>query len=75
MLSCAKIAPELDDLVQVQRRFLAPDFAEPLAHAEASVDVPVSELKPKGRYRFEARPLESFGKKGAPIASRVVAVG
>ena len=65
------------DLVQVQRRFLAPDFAEPLARAEATCrfDVPVSELKLKGRYRFEARPLESFGKKGAPISSGVVTVG
>lgn len=46
------------DLVQAQRRMMSPDYYLPV----------------NGHYRFEVRPVECFGKKGAPIVSSVVNV-
>ncbi|MBO4288396.1 MAG: metallophosphoesterase [Kiritimatiellae bacterium] len=58
------------ELVQLQRRVLAPDFHLPETKEGmagrcvlAAADLPM-----KGRYRFEVRPLECFGRKGAPIS-------
>ena len=64
------------DLVQVQRRMFSPDFHLPesklvkeVAFTFAAEDLPV-----KGRYRFEVRPVECFGRKGAAITSEVVSL-
>ena len=57
------------DLVQAQRRVMAPDFHLPeTAEGKPGTCVfAVSELPLKGRYRFDVRPVECFGHKGAPI--------
>ena len=57
------------DLVQAQRRVMAPDFHLPeTAEGKSGTCVfAVSELPLKGRYRFDVRPVECFGHKGAPI--------
>lgn len=64
------------DLVQVQRRFIAPDFFLPLEKKIATCEfrIPLADLKLKGRYRFRAVPLESFGKKGRPIWSDTIEI-
>lgn len=58
------------DLVQLQRRVLAPDFHLPETGAgkPGSCILSASDLPMKGRYRFEVRPVECFGRKGAPIS-------
>ena len=59
------------DLVQVQRRVLAPDFAR----AESSSGTPgccvlsPAEIPVKGHTVFSVRPLDCFGLKGEPIAA------
>ena len=57
------------DLVQAQRRVMAPDFHLPeTAEGKSGTCVfAVSELPLKGRYRFDVRPVECFGHKGAAI--------
>ncbi len=57
------------DLVQAQRRVMAPDFHLPeTAEGKSGTCVfAVSELPLKGRYRFDVRPVECFGHKGVPI--------
>ena len=64
------------DLVQVQRRFIAPDFHLPFERKIASCrfSIPVNQLRLKGHYRFRAVPLESFGAKGRAIWSDLVVV-
>lgn len=64
------------DLVQVQRRFIAPDFFLPLEQKIATCEfrIPLSDLKLKGRYRFRVVPIESFGKKGRAIWSDTIKV-
>ena len=59
------------DLVQVQRRFIAPDFFLPLERRIPSCKfrLALSDLKLKGHYRFGVTPVESFGKKGRTIWS------
>lgn len=59
------------DIVQVQRRVLAPDFAR----AESSSGAPgccvlsPAEIPVKGHTVFSVRPLDCFGLKGEPIAA------
>lgn len=64
------------DLVQVQRRFIAPDFFLPLESKIPSCRfrLALSDLKLKGHYRFGVTPVESFGKKGRTIWSAPVAI-
>ena len=64
------------DLVQVQRRFIAPDFFLPLESKIPSCRfrLALSDLKLKGHYRFGVTPVESFGKKGRAIWSAPVAI-
>ncbi len=64
------------DLVQVQRRFIAPDFFLPLESKIPSCRfrLALSDLKLKGHYRFGVTPVESFGKKGRTIWSETVDV-
>ena len=57
------------DLVQAQRRVMAPDFhlpetpeGRPGACVFSAADLPL-----KGRYRFDVRPVECFGHKGRAI--------
>ena len=64
------------EVVQAQRRMMSPDYYKPatklvrdVAFTFAAEDLPL-----KGHYRFEVRPLECFGKKGAAIVSDVVEV-
>ncbi|MBR1920813.1 MAG: metallophosphoesterase [Kiritimatiellae bacterium] len=65
------------DLVQVQRRFIAPDFFLPLERRIPSCEFRLSlaDLKLKGHYRFRVVPIECFGRKGAALWSDVVEVG
>ena len=62
------------DLVQVQRRIIAPDHhLSPSAPPRpGSCPFALDELPLKGHYRFEVRPIECFGKKGAPLVSDVI---
>lgn len=64
------------DLVQVQRRFIAPDFFLPPERRIPSCRfrLALADLKLKGRYRFGVTPVESFGKKGRTIWSALVEV-
>ena len=64
------------DLVQVQRRFIAPDFFLPLESKIPSCRfrLALSDLKLKGHYRFGVTPVESFGKKGRTIWSETVEI-
>ena len=66
------------ELVQAQRRMMSPDFHLPVtklvdqvAFTFAAEDLPTK----GGHYRFEVRPLECFGKKGAAIVSDIVFLG
>jgi len=65
------------DLVQAQRRILAPGFhlAEEKAPKTAMCVFRCADLPLKGRYRFSVRPIECFGRKGAPIESDCASVG
>ena len=64
------------DLVQVQRRMFSPDFHLPESKLvkEVSFVFAAEDLPSKGRYRFEIRPIECFGRKGAAIASEIVSL-
>ena len=64
------------DLVQVQRRFIAPDFFLPLEEKipMCRFRLALSDLKLKGHYRFGVTPVESFGKKGRTIWSETVEI-
>jgi len=62
------------DLVQAQRRVMAPDFhlpetpeGRPGACVFSAADLPL-----KGRYRFDVRPIECFGHKGRAINAELV---
>ena len=65
------------DLVQAQRRMLSPDYYLPAAKVVKNVTFTFAaeDLPIKGRYRFEVRPVECFGKKGAAIVSNEVEMG
>ena len=64
------------EMVVTTRRVLAPDFFLPLEKKIATCEfrIPLADLKLKGRYRFRAVPLESFGKKGRPIWSDTIEI-
>ena len=64
------------DLVQVQRRFIAPDFFLPLESKIPSCRfrLALSDLRLKGHYRFGVTPVESFGKKGRTIWSETAEI-
>ena len=57
------------DLVQLQRRVLAPDFHLPETKPgkPGICTLAASDLPLKGHYRFDVRPIECFGLKGNPI--------
>ena len=57
------------DLVQAQRRVMAPDFhlPETADGKPGSCVFAAAELPLKGRYRFDVRPVECFGHKGRAI--------
>ena len=57
------------DLVQAQRRVMAPDFhlPETADGKPSSCIFAAAELPLKGRYRFDVRPVECFGHKGRAI--------
>ena len=62
------------DLVQAQRRFLAPDFHLAASRTDGVVDCALflDELQAQGRYVFSVRPIECFGNKGDGISSEEV---
>ena len=64
------------DLVQAQRRMMSPDHYLPVTKLaqEVSFVFAAEDLPLKGRYRFEVRPVECFGRKGAAIVSETVEV-
>ena len=64
------------ELVQAQRRMMSPDFYKPATKLVKDVTFvfAAEDLPLKGHYRFEVRPLECLGKKGAAIASDVVEI-
>ena len=65
------------DLIQAQRRVLAPDFYsldEPSFHRSGLCTFLSKDLTLKGSYRFTVRPIECFGAKGRPIASELVKI-
>ena len=55
---------------------MSPDYYQPLTKLvkEVSFAFAAEDLPVKGRYRFEVRPVECFGKKGAAIVSEHVNV-
>ena len=64
------------ELVQAQRRMMSPDYYRPLSKLVTEVEFTFAaeDLPAKGRYRFEVRPVECFGTKGAAIVSETVRV-
>ena len=64
------------DLVQAQRRMMSPDFHLPVSKLvkEVRFVFAAEDLTAKGNYRFEVRPVECFGKKGAAIVSDEVRI-
>ena len=64
------------ELVQAQRRMMSPDYHLPVSKLakEVAFTFAAEDLPVKGRYRFEVRPLECFGKKGSAIVSETVVV-
>ena len=64
------------ELVQAQRRMMSPDHHRPLSSLvkDVSFVFAAEDLPLKGSYRFEVRPVECFGKKGAPLASEQVKI-
>ena len=64
------------DLVQAQRRMMSPDFHLPVSKLAKEVQFvfAAEDLMAKGHYRFEVRPVECFGKKGAAIVSDEVKI-
>ena len=65
------------DLVQAQRRMLAPDFHLPETPEgrSATFSFSLAEFPFKGSYRFSVRPIECFGKKGDAIHTGLVEIG
>jgi len=60
------------DLVQAQRRVLAPGFNLPLKNSAKPGSCLFSRDElPKGHYVFSVRPIECFGRKGKAIASAI----
>ena len=59
------------ELVQAQRRMMSPDFHLPETKLAKSVEFvfAAEDLAVRGNYRFEVRPVECFGAKGAAIVS------
>jgi len=65
------------DLVQAQRRVLAPDFNLPdlvQFHRRGTCVFASEDLPLKGTYVFSVRPIECFGHKGAAIVSKAFKV-
>ena len=65
------------DLVQAQRRVIAPDFhlADiPKCHRRGVCVIAAADLPLKGTYQFIVRPVECFGRKGAGIVSNLIAI-
>ena len=64
------------EIVQAQRRMMSPDYHLPASKLVKSVTFTFAaeDLLAKGRYRFEVRPVECYGKKGAAIASDVLRI-
>ena len=64
------------DLVQAQRRMMSPDFHLPVSKLvkKAQFVFAAEDLPAKGCYRFEVRPVECFGRKGAAIVSDEVKI-
>ena len=62
------------DLVQAQRRVMAPDFhlPETAAGKPGLCAFAVAQLPLRGRYRFDVRPVECFGLKGRAIHAELV---
>lgn len=61
------------DLVQAQRRVMAPDFHLPETQGgkPGSCVFAAADLPMKGRYRFDVRPVECFGHKGRAIHAEI----
>ena len=61
------------ELVQAQRRMMSPDFHLPVSKLVKDVEFTFAaeDLPIEGRYRFEVRPVECFGRKGAAIVSGI----
>ena len=59
------------ELVQAQRRMMSPDYYLPAARLvkDVTFTFAAEDLPVRGRYRFEVRPVECFGRKGAAIVS------
>ena len=70
----AQLMEDDTDLVVCQRRSLANDFHRPVTKriAEDRCRFALSELPASSYVRFSVRPIECFGKKGAPIFSSVM---
>ena len=65
------------ELVQAQRRMMSPDYYLPETKAvkDVAFTFVAQDLPIKGHYRFEVRPVECFGLRGAAISSKIVKVG
>lgn len=72
----AVLVEEDVELVQAQRRMMAPDFYLPESKPVSSVTFTFAaeDLLIKGHYRFEVRALECFGKKGGKIISDIIVI-
>ena len=59
------------ELPLMARRVIADDYNLPASKAGQGgvFEIKVADLPPEGRFRFEVRPLECLGLKGAPISS------
>ena len=64
------------DVIQAQRRMMSPDFHLPVTRLAKDVTFTFAaeDLPIKGHYRFEVRPVECFGRKGAAISSEPVVI-
>jgi len=65
----ARLLEDDVDLVACQKRVIAPDFHLPASKCgrPGVCCFTKDELPPKAHLRFEVRPIECFGRKGAPI--------
>ena len=61
------------DLVQLQRRVMAPDFhlPETADGVPGKCNIAKAELPPRGIIRIDVRPIECFGHKGSTISTTV----
>ena len=64
------------ELVQAQRRMMSPDYYRPATKLvdKVAFTFAAEDLTAKGRYRFEVRPVECFGRKGEAICSPLTAI-